>query len=372
MQNFSLATVLLVAVISISRGQEIEIPKPDASIQVETWGRLPDGTEVRLYKLGNKAGTIVTVSDYGALLVSVETPGRDGKAADVTLSYHSLDDALAGGVNGSVIGRFANRIDKGGFTIDGKRFDLDSVNPKSNVHIHGGKTGFHRQMWKAEILKSSQGNRGVRFSLTSPDRHEGYPGKIEVSVTYSLTPDNALRLEYEGATDAPTHLNLTNHVYFNLAGSGDVLGQILQLDCPEYLAMDDRKIPTGELLPVEGTPFDFQNAKPVGQDIEKVEGGGYDHCFVIPGFEPQGKLRSFATLTDPSSGRKMEISTTMPGVQIYTANHLKGNPFPKWGGICFETQFYPDTPNRPEFPSSLLRPGETYHEVTEFRFSVEE
>jgi aldose 1-epimerase len=307
--------------------------------------------------------TRVVLAEYGALLVSVGTADREGEVGHVTLSYRSLEEALAGGVFGSVIGRFANRIGGGGFEIDGKRHELESVN-KDGVHIHGGATGFHRQLWKGEATGA-----GVVFSLSSPDGHEGYPGKVEVSVTYTLTNDNILRLDYAGTTDRPTHLNLTNHVYFNLAGSGDIREHVLEMDCEQVLAIDPRKVPTGAFLDVAETPFDFREAKPVGREIESVEGGGYDHCFVVP--RRDAALVPFATLADPVSGRTMEIATTKPGVQIFTANSFKGEPFPRWGAICFETQFFPDTPNRPEFPPSLLRPGEVYRHTTEFRFGVE-
>ncbi len=229
---------------------------------------------------------------------------------------------------------------------------------KEGVHIHGGATGFHRQLWTG-VAGADAGVARAVFSLASPDGHEGYPGKVEVSVTYTLTNDNVLRLDYAGKTDRPTHLNLTNHVYFNLAGSGDIREHVLAMDCAEVLAIDPRKVPTGGFLGVAGTPFDFRIAKPVGKDIESVEGGGYDHCFVIPR-TGEGKARPvpFATLTDRSSGRTLKIATTKPGVQIFTANSFKGEPFPKWGGICFETQFYPDTPNRPEFPTKSAASGE--------------
>jgi aldose 1-epimerase len=344
-------------------------PVPAASAPTVTessWGRLPDGRPVRAFTLTNAQGTRVVLAEYGALLVSVETPDREGRIGHVTLFYQSLEEALAGGVFGSVIGRFANRISGGGFTIDGERHDLESVNG-DGVHIHGGKTGFHRQLWQG---RAEEG--GVTFSLASEDGHEGYPGKVEVSVTYTLTNDSTLRLTYTGTTGRTTPLNLTNHVYFNLSGTGDIRGHELHMDCAEVLAVDSRKVPTGARLPVAGTPFDFRTAKPVGRDIGSVEGGGYDHCFVIPrgAAGKGGEPVAFATLSDPVSGRTLEIATTKPGVQIFTANSFNGSPYPRWGGICFETQFYPDSPNRPEFPSCLLRPGERYAHVTEFRFGV--
>ncbi len=357
------ATVILAAL-----ALSCSCPRADAgSGTASLWGHLPDGRPVRTFTLTNTHGTRVVLAEYGALLVSVETPDREGRIGHVTLPYRSLEEALSGGVLGSVIGRFANRISGAGFVIDGARHDLESANA-DGVHIHGGKTGFHRQLWTSRSTEES-----VTFSLVSEDGHEGYPGKVEVSVTYTLTEDSTLRLAYSGTTTRPTPLSLTNHTYFNLAGSGDILEHELQMDCTEVLAVDTRKVPTGALLSVADTPFDFRKSKPIGRDLGLVEGGGYDHCLVIPR-DPLAKpavLVPFATLRDPVSGRRLVIATTKPGVQIFTANSFNGSPFPRWGGICFETQFYPDSPNRPEFPSCLLRPGVPYEHVTEFRFGGE-
>ncbi len=343
-----------------------------AEVEEQSWGRLPDGREVGLFVLTNARGTRVTVAEYGALLVSVETADRAGRLGSVTLSYGSFGEALAGGVFGSVVGRFANRIGGGGFEIDGRRFNLHTVN-RDGVHIHGGTTGFHRQRWKG-AASSEGGAARVVLSLTSPDGHEGYPGRVEASVTYTLDDSDVLALDYAGRSDAPTHLNLTNHAYFNLAGGGDVRDHLLRLDSDYILATDRRKVPTGERLPVAGTPFDFREPKPIGRDIGGIEGGGYDHCFIIACDDSGDGGTSpvpFARLSDPSSGRVLEIATTKPGVQIFTANSFSDNPFPRWGGICFETQHFPDAPNQPGFPSSLLRPGEEYRHRTEFRFGTE-
>ncbi len=335
-------------------------------IVVSSFGKLSTGEEAKLYTLENSAGVRVKLSDFGALLVSVEAPDRDDNLSKVTLSYKNAAEAEKGGVFGNVVGRFANRIDTGGFTINDVRYDLETVNPKTKVHIHGGKTGFQRQLWKTELLPP----KAVKFSLTSPDGHEGYPGRVEVSVTYSLNDDGELILHYRGTTDKPTHLNLTNHAYFNLSGSGDVLDHELALTCDEVLEVDSRKIPTGKRLSVKDSPFDFRKGKKIGRDIAGVNDGGYDHCFIVSEENMRKAVIHFASLSDPASGRTLDISTTCPGVQVFTANHFKGKPFPKWGGICFETQFYPDAPNKPGFPSTLLRPGETYEEITEFHFGV--
>lgn len=339
---------------------------PAAEVNRAVWGLTPDGREVSIWTLTNKHETRVKVAAYGGLLVSVETADRRGKPGNITLSYKSLDEALAGGVFGSVIGRFANRISDGGFTLDGRRHNLLSFNEKTRVHIHGGTQGFHRQLWTGTAGKDESGSF-ITLTLTSPHGDEGYPGRVDVAVTYHLGDDNVLRLDYRGSTDKATHLNLTNHAYFNLAGSGDILSHQLTMTCSGVLEVDGYKVPTGKIIPVEGGPFDFLAGKTVGEDITEVTDGGYDHCFVI---SENDKLTPFATLVDPASGRTMAIATTKPGVQVFTANHFKDNPFPRHGGICFETQFYPDTPNRPGFPSSVLRPGEEYRHTTEFRFGT--
>lgn len=370
MQIHTLATSIFGAMVLAATGSRL----PAQSANEVLWGVLPDGRGVKMFTLTNHHNTRVTVAEFGALLISIEAEDRSGKSENITLSYRNLDEAVSGGVYGSVIGRFANRIDQGGFTIDGKRHDLETVNPKTGVHIHGGKTGFHRQLWAGTCgLQARTNTAFVELNLTSDIGHEGYPGKVDVKVTYSLTEENILRIDYKGTTNQPTHLNLTNHAYFNLAGKGDVLDHTLGMICTERLEGDERKIPTGQILEVANSPFDFRTAKRIGKEIDQIEDGGYDHCYVVPGNTPieSRKVVTFAKLVEPTSGRVMEIATTMPGVQIYTANHLKGDPFPRWGGICFETQYFPDTPNKPEFPSSLLRPGEQYHHITEFRLGTE-
>ncbi|MEM1442425.1 MAG: aldose epimerase family protein, partial [Verrucomicrobiota bacterium] len=286
-----------------SRGNEIER---------EVWGQMPDGREVEIFTLRNDAGTVVRVAEYGALLVSVDTKDRDGELGRITLSYETLEEALAGGVFGSVIGRFANRIDGGGFEIDGTRYDLESVNPKTGVHIHGGKTGFHRQLWFGRSKKTLDGPTAT-FTLISDDGHEGYPGNVLVEVQYRLK-GNSLFLSYTGYTDKPTHINLTNHVYFNLAGEGSIEDHLLTLTTPEFLEIDERNIPTGKFLPVAGTPFDFLAETRLGDRLPLYETGGLDHCFVHKG----GRLLPLAKLVDPESGRSLSVVTSKPGVQIFT------------------------------------------------------
>ncbi len=339
------------------------------SIKPEIWGELPDGREVMLYTLDSGSGVTAKISTYGAILQQFIIPDRSGESTNILLSYHSLEEALKGGVFGSVIGRFANRIDKGGFTIDGDFFPLETVNAKTGVHIHGGKRGMQRQLWTMSSPRVDKRGVSLTLSLTSPDGEEGYPGEVEVSLQYTLTDKGVLKLIYRATTTRATHLNLTNHAYFNLAGSGTILDHKLELNADSYLEVDARKIPTGKLTPVENTPFAFTKEKRIGDTIDQIEGGGYDHCYVIDADGAKSKLHKVATLSDPESGRALSVFTTKPGVQIYTANHFSGEPFPKWGGICFETQYFPDTPNHSHFPSSLLRPGQEYQHTTEFRVS---
>ena len=293
------------------------------------------------------------------MLVRLDVPDQTGKFGSiVAMDQYTLESAEKG-LWGQVIGRYANRIDKAGFTIDGQRHDLLTYNKKTQVHIHGGKTGFHRQVFDSKIIPN-----GVEFLHASPDGHEGYPGKVQVSVKYEIL-GNDLKITYSANTTKATHINLTNHAYFNLTASNhtEVLNHRLQLFSEKYLEIDSRKVPAGKYISVCDTPFDFQHTKRIGDQI--VSAGGYDHCFVVQG--NPGTLRPAAIITEPVSGRQLEVLTTQPGLQIYTAS--KRN-FPKWSQICFETQHYPDTPNRPEFPSTLLRPGETYREVTVFRCST--
>ncbi|MEM9017309.1 MAG: aldose epimerase family protein [Verrucomicrobiota bacterium] len=359
LQNCTFAIALLVT----SRGALVA-----QETSQRTWGNLQGGEKIVIFTLKNKNGMEVEVAEYGAILNAIRLPEEGGSKRNVLVSYRGLEEALAGGVKGSVIGRFANRIDNGGFEIDGTFYKLESVNPKTKVHIHGGKTGFHRQKWKGEA-RPAEDSASVKLSLVSKDGHEGYPGEVLLSATYTLDNENRLTIDYEGMTNQPTHLNLTNHAYFNLAGDGDITGHDLTLATKKRLEFDERKIPNGKILDTAGTIFDFSRPTRLGERLPLLEGGGYDHCFVISLQEPPGKaLTEFATLTDPESATSMTVSTNKPGVQIYTANHFKGNPAPKWGGICFETQFFPDTPNQSSFPSSLLDPGEAYLFTTTFEF----
>jgi aldose 1-epimerase len=271
----------------------------------------------------------------------------------------------------AIAGRYCNRIADGRFSIDGAEFQLAKNN--GDHHLHGGVKGFDKCVWEFEPFSGADGV-GVRFTRTSPDGEEGYPGEVHAVARYTLTHSGELVVELQGTTDKPTHVNLTNHNYWNLRGSGDILGHELQISGSKYLPVDAGGIPTGELVDVVGTPFDFLAAKPVGQDIGHLAGdpGGYDHCYVVDG--TVGELRPAARLSDPETGRWMEIMTTEPGLQFYSGNYLNGEAasggYAQRYGLCLETQRFPDTPNHPDFPASLLKPGETYFHKTVHRFGV--
>jgi len=339
------------------------------------FGRMPDGTEVHLYTLTNPGGLRATVMTYGATLTGVYAPDRHGRLANVTLHLDTLEDYLKGHpLFGSVVGRYANRIAGARFTLDGRTVEVEA-NAGPN-HIHGGRQNFSRVLWDAEPVTDAD-SAGVRLTHTSPDGTAGFPGTLRVTVTYRLTRASELVMEYEATTDKPTVVNLTNHAYWNLAGAGagNVLDHHLTLNADAYLPFGEGKIPTGEIRSVEGTPMDFRQAKTIGARIDQVEGRNYDHCYVLN--KKEGKRMAFAArVVEPKSGRAMEVYTTQPGVQLYTARGLGpryktgGKPYGPYHGLCLETQHYPDSPNRPAFPSTVLRPGETYREVTIHRFSV--
>ncbi len=349
---------------------------PLRRVEKSTFGRLADGREVAVYTLKNKHGMIAKVTPYGASLTELHVPGRAGTFANVVLGFDNLPQYLGDHpVFGATVGRFANRIRNASFNLDGKVVHVTANAGKH--HIHGGQTGFNRVLWKDRSQSGADRATAV-FTYRSRDGEEGFPGNLVVTVTYTLTDQNELRLDYGATTDQPTVLNLTNHSYFNLAGQGDVLDHVLRLFASRYTPGDAFLIPTGGVATVEGTPLDFTKPTPIGRRIQQLyEGpGGYDHNFVVDG-EP-GVLRKCARVVDPHSGRVMICSTTEPGMQLYTANHMNGKtigtqgvPYPRHGGFCLETQHYPDSPNQPNFPSPILRPGKKFHSTTTFRFSVE-
>jgi len=337
-------------------------------------GQMPDGAKVDLYTLTNANGLEVKVLTYGAMITSVKVPDRHGNFASVTLYLDPVEDYLARrSVFGAIVGRYANRIAGAKFTLDGVEYAL-TPNARGN-HIHGGRNGFHTIVWEAAPVRGPE-SVGVELRHTSPDGHEGYPGTLQVQVTYRLTHDDQLRMEYVAQTDKPTHVNLTNHAYWNLAGagSGDVLDHVLMLNADRYLPADEEKIPLGSLASVKGGPMDFTVPKTIGSRIHQVENQNYDHCYVL-NKRPGEELSLAARVVEPRSGRVMEVYTTQPGVQLFTAARMKLKSgrvsYGPYGGFCLETQHFPDSPNRPHFPSTVLRPGETYRQVTIHKFLVQ-
>jgi len=364
----SIATTLLL--ISIAAGSEKKMDVTEG-----TFGKLPDGREAHLFTMTNSKGMVVKMTDYGAIVVSVEVPDRDGKIANVNVGFKDLAGYMQDHPYfGSTVGRYGNRIAKGRFKIDGKEYTLAQNNNEN--HLHGGKVGFNKVLWRGEPFKSAN-EAGVKFTYRSPNGEEGYPGNLDVNVSYSVTNDNELKIEYSATTDKATPINLTNHCYWNLkgAGSGTIVDHHLQLEADKYLPVDAGLIPTGELASVEGTPMDFRKSHAIGDRIAdiKADPPGYDHCYVVRG--KAGQLRLAARVKEPGSGRVLEIRTTQPGIQFYTGNFLNGEASqagnPQHGAFCLETQHFPDSPNQPNFPSAILKPGETYHEVTIHKFSVE-
>ncbi len=350
------------------------------SVTKGNYGALPDGRTADLYTLTNANGLKATLTNYGAILVSMEVPDRDGKLADVTLGYDTLEGWLSNtSYFGSTVGRYGNRIAKGEFTLDGKTYTLAKNNGENA--LHGGSKGFDKVLWDGKLVERP-GAVGVEFTRTSPDAEEGYPGNLKCKVTYLLTNDNELRIEFEATTDKPTVLNLVHHSYWNLTGDPNKtnLDHELMIAADRFLPVDEGLIPTGELRPIKGTPFDFTKPTKIGArvnaDDEQLKlGKGYDHCWVLR--NQKGKVVLAATLYDPSSGRAMDLLTDQPGVQFYGGNFLDGTVTGKSGvkyqfrtGLCLETQKYPDSPNKPSFPSPVLRPGETYKHTMVHRFYV--
>lgn len=344
------------------------------TIQSEPYGTTPDGAEIVAYTLTNRSGMQVGLINLGATVTAVNVPDKDGKPANVTLAFNDLPGYLANAPYfGGICGRYSNRIAEGKFTLDGQTYQLATNNAPS--HLHGGTVGFNKRVWKHEKTQSPE-MVGVKFTYVSPDGEENYPGALTVIVTYTLNDKNELTINYEATTDKATVLNLTNHCYWNLSAGAQpkILDHELTLMCDRYLPVDTAGIPTGELAAVAGTPMDFRTSHKMGERIaEPVNGnGGYDHCWVVNG--TNGELRPAAKVVDPSSGRVMEILTTEPGIQFYTGNFLAGTPetgnADKHGAFCLETQHFPDSPNRPDFPTTVLKPGEVYKQTTVHRFSV--
>lgn len=355
-------------------------------LAVSEFGTMPGGDAVKLFTLTNAGGMEAKVTEYGAILVSLTAPDREGKLADVTHGYDSLEGWLTNtSYFGATVGRFGNRIAHGKFTLDGKEYELATNNDPGGIpcHLHGGIKGFDKVLWKGEGFEK-EGERGVKLTYVSEDGEEGYPGTLTVEVTYSLTDTGDLVWEAKATTDAPTILNIVHHSYWNLSGNAttSINDHELTLYADHYLATDAGLIPTGEKAPVAGTPMDFTTGHLIGErveaDFEALKlGGGYDHAWVLNG-TADGDLVKAAKLRDPGTGRVMEISTNQPAVQFYGGNFLDGTVTGKGGvtyehrtALCLETENFPDAPNNPDAPSAVLRPGETYHHRMVHSFSAE-
>lgn len=350
------------------------------AISKQAWGKLPTGEEIDLYTLRNAAGLEATITNFGGRLVTLKVPDRNGKFEDIVLGFDTFDlYAAKNPFFGALAGRYANRIANGEFKLDGQTYTLLKNNGPNT--LHGGAIGFDKKAWHGELITANDGP-ALQITYLSKDGEEGFPGNLRSAVTYSLTDDNALHIDYAATTDKDTVLNLTNHSYFNLAGHGHgkILDHQLVLNADQFTPVNANLIPTGELRPVDGTPFDFRRATAIGARIDSKDqqmqyGEGYDHNFVIKRSSKDAVLA--ARVSDGESGRVMEVHTTQPGVQFYSANHLVGEIKGKGGAIysarcayCFETQHFPDSPNHPEFPTTELKPGEQFKESTIFRFSV--
>lgn len=352
-----------------------------SGLKAEHFQKEIQGKKTDLYILKNKKGNEVGITNYGGALVSIMVPDKNGNIANVVQGHDTID----GVVNSpepflsTLIGRYGNRICKGKFTLDGVEYNL-AINNGPNA-LHGGPTGFHARVWDAEKI----GEQSLKLHYVAADMEEGFPGTLDMTVIYTFTDEDELVIDYEGTTDKKTIVNMTNHGFFSLAGIANPTPTIEDLICEinadYYIPIDDTSIPLGEIAPVKGTPFDFTTPKPVGKDIDADDiqtknGAGYDHCFVLNKKEV-GELSFAAKITDPNSGRTMEVYTTEPGVQVYTDNWATGYPgqngatFPRRSAICFEAQHFPDSPNRAYFPSVVLNPGETYTQKTIYKFGVE-
>ncbi|CCH51749.1 Aldose 1-epimerase [Fibrisoma limi BUZ 3] len=370
--------LVLVALMALSGCNSNNMNEQKAGIDKTSFGKLTDGREAELYTLRNAAGMEAKITNYGGIIVSMTAPDKDGTFADVTLGM----DSLAGyekGVPyfGALIGRYGNRIAKGKFTLNGQEYTL-ATNNMGN-HLHGGLKGFDKVLWSATPVDGEE--PALKLAYTAKDGEEGYPGNLNVEVTYTLQKDNALRIDYKATTDKPTVVNLTNHSYFNLAGQGDILSHEVTLNADRFLPVNETLIPTGELKPVAGTPFDFTKSTAIGKrindssDVQIKYGLGYDHAWVLSDSSKTSKLA--ATVYEPTTGRVMEVYTTEPAIQFYTGNFLDGTLTGKGGvvyqkrtGLCLETEHYPDSPNQSSFPTTTLQPGETYQTTTIYKFSA--
>jgi aldose 1-epimerase len=382
--RIGLAILLAAATVSL-----LGVTASDASgsrghldVKRERFGTMPDGTVVHRYTLTNAGGMRVRLITYGGAIQSLEVPDRHGRTANVTLGFSTLEGYLnpANPYFGCITGRYANRIARGRFTLEGVSYQLAVNNPPN--HLHGGNVGFDKRVWDAEVVRG-KGSVGVRFHYVSPDGEENYPGTLDTTVTYTLNNRNALRMRYQATTDAATIVNLTNHAYWNLAGegSGDINDHQLRLNASHYTPVDPTLIPTGAIDPVAGTPMDFTRSTRIGKRIrddfpQLLIGRGYDHNWVLD--RDGSGLELAARLRDPKSGRVLEVLTVEPGIQFYSGNFLdgtlvgtSGRTYRQGDGLALETQHYPDSPNHPNFPSTVLQPGDRYDTTTVYRFSTD-
>jgi len=375
------SVLILFALAACTTPQEAKlVAVREGSVNKTVFGTTPQGETVDVYTLTNTEGMEVRAITFGGIIASIRVPDRTGKFDDVALGFDKLDGYLKNPPYfGAIIGRYGNRIAKGRFTLDGKTYTL-AINNRPN-HLHGGNVGFDKVVWKAESFKKADGV-GLVFTHTSKDGDEGYPGALSLRVTYTLNNNNEIAFDYEATTDKATPVNMTQHTYFNLAGegSGDILGHTLMIQASRYTPVDATLIPTGELASVEGTPFDFRMPVAIGARIASNDaqiriGNGYDHNFALDG--AGNGLALAAHVEEPSSGRVLEVSTTEPGMQFYTGNFLDGSltgksgrPYKQRTGFALETQHFPDSPNQPNFPGTILKPGETYRSKTVFAFKV--
>ena len=365
--------VLATAFFHLGSSEAMAENKP-MKIEKSYFDTTPQGDKIDAYTLDNGQGVTVKLITFGATIVQITAPDRNGKIGDVALGSDKLAPYLSD-YQGAIVGRYANRIANGKFSIGEQEYTLAQNNGKN--HLHGGIVGFNQKIWKAKTVKGKD-YVGVKFTTSSADMEEGYPGKMAIEVVYTLDKENNLKIEYFAKTDKTTVVNLTNHVYFNLAGTGTILDHIVTLNADFYTPVDEGLIPTGEILSVKGTPFDFTKPNRIDHGFDQLDNSpkGIDHNIVLRHCTTS-PLHAVATVLDTKSGRIMEVYTTQPGVQFYTGNFLNGafvgreGPYQQYAGFCLETQHFPDSPNQPHFPSTILTPGEKYNEVTIYKFTVE-
>ncbi len=370
--TFLIVTISAISLFTSCKNQSAqEQQETENSIKTELFGLMPKGDSAFLYTLESEAGITVKITNFGGIVTEIHTTDKEGNPGNIALGFDNLEQYLAGHPNfGALIGRFGNRIAKGTFDLNGETYNL-AINNGPNT-LHGGIIGFDDVLWEPKIVETKNGE-ALQLKYFSEDMEEGYPGNLDVTVLYELVGKD-LEISYWATTDKATPVNLTNHSYFNLAGEGTILDHELELKASHYTPVDEELIPTGEIAPVEGTPFDFTAPKPIGRDIEETN-GGYDHNFVISR-EKSDSLVWIAKLTDPKTGRTLEVLTMEPGVQFYTGNFLDGSlssgdfTYVKHAGLCLETQHFPDSPNQPNFPSTILEPGEKYYTKTVYRFDT--